>query len=165
MTALVDDAPTDAIVTPRHLARPRIPRFIRVFAVPIILAWIAIIAVLNTVVPQLEDVGKLRAVSMSPNDAPSMIATKRVGEVFKEYNTSSSVMIVLEGQEPLGDDAHHFYDQIVQKLRADTKHVQHVQDFWGDSLTAAAAQSVDGKAAYVQAYIAGDQGEALANES
>jgi RND superfamily putative drug exporter len=135
------------------------------FAVPIIVAWIAIIALLNTVVPQLEDVGKLRAVSMSPNDAPSMIATKRVGEVFKEYTTSSSVMIVLEGDSPLGADAHHFYDQIVQKLRADTKHVQHVQDFWGDSFTAAAAQSVDGKAAYAQVYIAGDQGEALANES
>jgi RND superfamily putative drug exporter len=165
MSAPVDDTPTDAIATARHRARPRIPRFIRVFAVPIILAWIAIIAVLNTVVPQLEDVGKLRAVSMSPNDAPSMIATKRVGEVFKEYSTSSSVMVVLEGEEPLRDDAHHFYDQIVQKLRADTKHVQHVQDFWGDSFTAAAAQSVDGKAAYVQVYIAGDQGETLANES
>lgn len=165
MTAPVDDTPTDAIASARHRARPRIPRLIRTFAVPIILAWIAIIAVLNTVVPQLEEVGKLRAVSMSPNDAPSMIATKRVGEVFKEYKTSSSVMIVLEGEEPLGADAHDFYDQIVQKLRADTKHVQHVQDFWGDSFTASAAQSADGKAAYVQAYIAGDQGEALANES
>jgi RND superfamily putative drug exporter len=165
MSAPVDDTPTDAIATARHSARPRIPRFIRTFAVPIILAWIAIIAVLNTVVPQLEEVGKLRAVSMSPNDAPSMIATKRVGEVFKEYNTSSSVMIVLEGEEPLGADAHHFYDQIVQKLEADTAHVQHVQDFWGDSFTAAGAQSVDGKAAYVQVYIAGDQGETIANES
>jgi RND superfamily putative drug exporter len=153
------------MATARHKAHPRIPRFIRTFAVPIILAWIAIIALLNTVVPQLEEVGKLRAVSMSPNDAPSMIATKRVGEVFKEYNTSSSVMIVLEGDDTLGADAHHFYDEIVQKLKADTKHVQHVQDFWGDSFTAAGAQSVDGKAAYAQVYIAGDQGEALANES
>jgi RND superfamily putative drug exporter len=67
MSAPVDDAPTDTIASARHTARARIPRFIRVFAVPIILAWVAIIAVLNTVVPQLEDVGKLRAVSMSPN--------------------------------------------------------------------------------------------------
>ncbi|MCU1699164.1 MAG: hypothetical protein JWR34_5227 [Mycobacterium sp.] len=165
MSAPVEDTPTDAIATARHRAHPRIPRFIRAFAVPIILAWIAIIGLLNTVVPQLEEVGKLRAVSMSPNDAPSMIATKRVGEVFQEYRTSSSVMIVLEGDDTLGADAHHFYDEIVQKLRADTKHVQHVQDFWGDSFTASGAQSVDGKAAYVQVYIAGDQGEALANES
>ena len=47
----------------------------------------------------------------------------------------------------------------------DTTHIQHVQDFWGDSLTAAGAQSNDNKAAYVQVYIAGDQGETLANES
>ncbi|GAB1813052.1 MMPL family transporter [Mycobacterium sp. MUNTM1] len=115
--------------------------------------------------PQLETVGKMRAVSMSPNDAPSMIATKRVGNVFHEFTTSSSVMIVLEGDKPLGADAHRFYDTLVRDLRADTTHIQHVQDFWGDSFTAAAAQSRDGKAAYVQIYIAGDQGETLANES
>ncbi|OYN79857.1 RND family transporter [Mycolicibacterium sphagni] len=165
MSTEVDVTPTDAVRASRHRARPGIPRFIRVFAVPIILGWIALIVVLTTVVPTLEDVGKLRAVSMSPNDAPSLIATKRVGQVFKEYDTSSSVMVVLEGEQPLGAQAHEFYDKIVRDLRADTKHVQHVQDFWGDSFTAAAAQSADNKAAYVQVYIAGDQGETLANES
>jgi MMPL family protein len=82
-----------------------------------VLAWIAIVAILNTTVPQLEEVGKLRAVSMSPNDAPALIATKRVGQVFQEYNTSSSVMIVLEGDDPLGADAHASYDEMVRKLR------------------------------------------------
>jgi len=161
----VDDAPTDAMPAARHAARPRLARSIRAFAIPIVLVWIAIVAILNTTVPQLEEVGKLRAVSMSPNDAPALIATKRVGEVFKEYNTSSSVMIVLEGDDPLGADAHTFYDEMVRKLRADTTHIQHVQDFWGDTLTAAGAQSIDGKAAYVQVYISGDQGETLANDS
>jgi RND superfamily putative drug exporter len=164
-TLFADDTPTDAMPPARHAARPKLPRFIRTFAVPIVLAWVVIVALLNTVVPQLEEVGKLRAVSMSPNDAPALIATKHVGQKFEEYDTSSSVMIVLEGDEPLGPDAHAFYDEVVRKLNADTKHVQHVQDFWGDTLTAAGAQSIDGKAAYVQVYIAGDQGEALANES
>jgi RND superfamily putative drug exporter len=167
MTVHTDDAPTDAIPPARHAApsRPRLPRFIRAFAIPIVLIWIAIVAFLNTAVPQLEEVGKLRAVSMSPNDAPALIATKHVGDKFDEYDTSSSVMIVLEGEEPLGPDAHAFYVEIVRGLNADATHVQHVQDFWGDTLTAAGAQSIDGKAAYVQVYIAGDQGEALANES
>ncbi|MCF6390430.1 MMPL family transporter [Mycobacterium sp. MBM] len=164
-TLFSDDTPTDAMPPARHAARPKLPRFIRTFAVPIVLAWVVIVALLNTAVPQLEEVGKLRAVSMSPNDAPALIATKHVGQKFEEYDTSSSVMIVLEGDEPLGPDAHAFYDEVVRKLNADTKHVQHVQDFWGDTLTAAGAQSIDGKAAYVQVYIAGDQGEALANES
>ncbi|MCX8554373.1 MMPL family transporter [Mycolicibacterium mucogenicum] len=165
MSAPADEAQTDAIPAVEAKGHKGIPRFLRRFAVLIILAWIGVIAALNTVVPQLEEVGKLRAVSMSPNDAPSMIATKSVGKVFDEYTTSSSVMIVLEGENPLGADAHAFYDKMVSDLRADTTHVQHVQDFWGDTLTAKGAQSRDGKAAYVQVYIAGDQGETLANES
>ena len=91
---------------------------------------------LNVVVPQLETVGQMRAVSMSPNDAPSMISMKKVGELFQEGDSDSSVMIVLEGQEPLGDEAHAWYDQMVKQLEADTKHVQSVQDFWSDPLTA-----------------------------
>ena len=63
-------------------------------------------------------------------------------------------MIVLEGDKPLGDDAHAFYDEMVKKLEADTKHVEHVQDFWSDPLTASGSQSNDGKAAYVQVYLA-----------
>ena len=117
------------------------------------------------VVPQLETVGQMRAVSMSPDSAPSMIAMKRVGEVFQEYNSDSSAMIVLEGDQPLGDDTRAFYGQMIEKLEADKKHVQSVQDFWSDPLTASGAQSNDGKAAYVQVYLAGNQGEALANES
>jgi putative drug exporter of the RND superfamily len=33
----VDDTPTDAIPTARHAARPGLPRFIRAFAIPIVL--------------------------------------------------------------------------------------------------------------------------------
>ncbi|WP_445167637.1 MMPL/RND family transporter [Mycolicibacterium sp. Dal123E01] len=165
MSTSVDDAPSDTIPPSRHVKHLVLPRFIRAFAIPIVLAWVVLIGILVGTVPQLAEVGKMRAVSMSPNDAPSLIATKRVGQVFNEYNTSSSVMIVLEGEQPLGPDAHTFYDKIVRELRADTAHVQHVQDFWGDTLTAAGAQSIDGKASYVQVYISGDQGETLANES
>ncbi|MDT5080646.1 MAG: putative drug exporter of the superfamily [Mycobacterium sp.] len=138
---------------------------IRTLALPIILGWILIIIVVNTVVPQLEEVGKMRSVSMAPDTAPSVIAMQRVGTTFKEFDSNSSAMIVLEGDKPLGADAHAFYDQMVQKLQADTKHVEHVQDFWSDPLTAAGSQSNDGKAAYVQVYLRGNQGEAIANES
>jgi RND superfamily putative drug exporter len=165
MSANIEDAHTDTFPIAKHAVRPAIPRFIRRFAVPIMLAWIAIIALLNVIVPQLDIVGQMRSVSMSPDDAQSVIATKHVGEVFGEYKSNSSVMIVLEGQNPLGTDAHAYYDQIVKKLDADTKHVEHVQNLWSDPLTGAGAQSNDGKAAYVQAYLAGNQGEALANES
>jgi RND superfamily putative drug exporter len=54
---------------------------------------------------------------------------------------------------------------MIAKLRADSRHVQHIQDFWGDPLTRAGAQSEDGLAAYVQVYLAGNMGETLGNES
>ncbi|MGU3501616.1 MMPL/RND family transporter [Mycobacterium sp. C31M] len=156
---------TDAIAVQQPQHRGAIPRTIRTLAVPIIIGWIALMVVLNSIVPQLETVGQMRAVSMSPDSAPSMIAMKRVGAVFEEFKSDSSAMIVLEGDEQLGEAAHDFYDEMIEKLEADTKHVEHVQDFWGDPLTAAGAQSADGKAAYVQVYLAGNQGESLANES
>ena len=79
----------------------------------------------------------MRAVSMSPDDAPSVIAMKRVGEVFHEYKSDSSVMIVLEGDKPLGDDAHAFYDADRSRSSRPTPSTsQHVQDFWSDPLTA-----------------------------
>jgi len=156
---------TDTFPAAEPQRRGAIPRTIRTLAVPIILAWIGLLIVLNTIVPQLETVGQMRAVSMSPDSAPSMIAMKRVGSVFEEFSSDSSIMIVLEGDEPLGEAAHAFYDEMIDKLEADTEHVEHIQDFWGDPLTASGAQSSDGKAAYVQVYLAGNQGEALANES
>ena len=165
MSAPTTDAQTDAFPPARPPKRPFIPRMIRMFAVPLILVWVALIAVVNVVVPQLEEVGQMRAVSMSPDDAPSMISMKRVGDLFQEGDSDSNVMIVLEGQEPLGDAAHAFYDDMVKKLEADPAHVQSVQDFWSDPLTATGSQSNDGKAAYVQVKLAGNQGESLANES
>ena len=165
MSAPISEPTTDAIPTSRHAARPFLPRTIRTLAIPVILIWIAVIALLNVIVPQLETVGQMRSVSMSPDEAPSVISMKQVGEQFQEFKSNSAVMIVLEGQQPLGDDAHKYYDQVIAKLQADPKHVEHVQDFWSDPLTAAGSQSSDGKAAYVQVYLAGNQGEALANES
>lgn len=140
-------------------------RTIRRLSVPIILVWLAIAAITNVTVPQLEVVGKEQNVSLSPSDAPSLQAMERIGDVFDEFDSDSAAMIVLEGDEPLGADAHVFYDELVQRLLQDTEHVEHVQDFWGDPLTAAGSQSPDGKAAYVQVYLRGNQGEALSLES
>ena len=145
--------------------RPRVPRIIHSIAVPILLFWMALAALPNILVPQLEEVGRLHNVGLSSPEAPSYQSFKHIGKVFHEFDTDSSAMIVLEGDKPLGADAHKYYDALIHKLEQDKKHVQHIQDFWGDSLTAAGSQSTDGKAAYVQIFLAGAQGEALANES
>ncbi|MCT7662071.1 MMPL/RND family transporter [Mycobacterium deserti] len=156
---------TEPISVAEPVHRNAIAKWIRRLALPIIIGWVALVAFLNISVPQLEVVGQERSVSMSPKDAPSVIAMTRVGEVFDEFKSDSSVMIVLEGDQPLGTDTRQFYAEMVDRLRADTTHVEHIQDFWGDPLTEAGAVSADGKAVYVQLYLAGNMGEELANQS
>ncbi|MCA2256310.1 MMPL family transporter [Mycobacterium intracellulare] len=140
-------------------------RFVHRFAVPILIAWLLLTVALNVLVPPIESVARNHAVTMSPKDAPAMIAAKQIGATFHESNSDSIAMVVLESDKPLGEQAHRYYDGLVQKLQADPKHVQHVQNVWGDPLTAAGVQSRDGKAAYVQLNLAGDQGSTLGNES
>ena len=146
-------------------SRSTIAHLIRVLCVPIVLGWIALNVVTNVFVPPLEKVGEAHTVGLAAKDGPAMIAMQRIGKNFNEFNSDSTAMVVLEGDQPLGDAAHHYYDGLVKKLTADTEHVEHVADFWGDKLTAAGSQSNDGKAAYVQIYLRGNQGETLANDS
>ncbi len=165
-----DTADTGPIVTQNARRadrghRPAIPHMIRWFAVPIILAWVFVTVLVNVIVPRLEVVGEAHSAPMTPVDAPSMKAMMRLGHNFHEFDSNSTVMIVLEGQQPLGDDAHRYYDSLIRQLRQDPKHIQHIQDFWGDRLTAAGAQSADGKASYVMLNLAGNQGTTLANDS
>ncbi|ETW21137.1 RND family transporter [Mycobacterium gastri] len=143
----------------------RVAQTIRWWSVPIVLGWLLIAVLTNVYVPQLEEVGKAHNVGLASPDAPSLKAMKRMGKVFHEYDSDSAAVIVLEGDHPLGADAHRYYDALVRKLSADKKHVQHIQDFWGDPLTAAGSQSNDGKAAYAQVFLAGNQGETLSLQS
>jgi putative drug exporter of the RND superfamily len=148
-----------------HTRPPLTARTIRRFSLLIILAWLAVTVAVSIGVPPLEQVEKERQVSVNPTDAPSIQAMKRMGEDFRESDSDSVAMIVLEGQQPLGDDAHRFYDHLVRELENDPNHVRHVQNFWGDPFTAGGAQSADGRAAYVQLSLAGNQSSTLANES
>jgi RND superfamily putative drug exporter len=147
------------------IERSRIAHAIRMLAVPILLGWIALTVVTNVFVPTLEKVGEEHSVSMNAHDAPAFVAMQRVGATFKEFDSDSNAMVILEGDKPLGAEAHHYYDELIKKFQADTAHVEHVSDFWSDPLTAPGAQSSDGKAAYVQIYLRGNMGETLANES
>ncbi|OBG40426.1 RND family transporter [Mycolicibacter heraklionensis] len=145
--------------------RPFLGRMVRVFSVPIILFWVLLVIILGAVIPSLGEVAATRSVPISPTGAPSYAAMLNIGKVFQQYDSDSTAMVVLESDEPVGEAAHKFYDEIVAKLEADHEHVQNVQDFWSDPLTAAGSQSVDGKSAYVQIFLNGSQGTTESHES
>ncbi|OBG19124.1 hypothetical protein A5765_02430 [Mycolicibacterium celeriflavum] len=148
-----------------HHHPSRIARWIYRLAVPIILAWVGIAILVTVAVPPLEQVEKEHAISLSPVEAPSFRALERMGDLFGETESGSVAMIVFEGEQPLGDDAHLYYNELIRQLEEDRQHVEHVRDFWGDPLTAGAAQSADAKAVYVQLTLAGIPGQATANQS
>jgi RND superfamily putative drug exporter len=139
-------------------------RTIRKFSLLVVLAWIALVVMINVIVPQLEPVTKANQRPLVPLDAPSAKALIQVGEVFKESDSNSLVMVVLEGTDKLDETDHAFYDELVAKLQHD-KHVQYVMNLWGEGTTAAGVQSNDGKASYTMVRVAGNQGSTQSNES
>ncbi len=145
--------------------RPVVARTIRTLSPFIILAWLAVTVLVTFFVPWLETVGRDHSVPMAPQDAPAVMAMHRMGSVFQESSSDSFAMLVIEGQQELGDDARAYYDELIRALKSDTEHVEHVQDLWGDRLTASGAQSKDGKAVYLQLNLAGNQGTTLGGQS
>src|SRR6516225_8223207 len=145
--------------------RPLFPRMVRVLAIPIILFWGLLAISTNTFMPQVERVAEELAGPMVPHYAPSQRALLAIGEKFHESNSTSLAMVVLEADRPLGDVDHRYYDDLMRRFQRDPKHVQYVMDLWGKPITAAGAQSLDGKATYVLLRLGGDIGQMQANES
>ncbi|MDT5277136.1 MAG: hypothetical protein QOG95_4068, partial [Mycobacterium sp.] len=110
--------------------RPFIARNIRRFAPVVVLAWLALLFVLNTIVPQLEPVVDANREPLVPVDAPSVKALKHIGEVFREGDSNSLVFILFEADHKLDEKDHAFYNEMVAKLRHD-EHVQYVMNLWG----------------------------------
>jgi putative drug exporter of the RND superfamily len=145
--------------------RPFVPRMVRAFAIPIIAFWALLAVSTNTFMPQVERVAEELAGPVVPHYAPSQRALLAIGAKFQESNSTSLAMVVLEANRPLGDVDHQYYDDLMRRLLQDTKHVQSAIDLWGKPITAAGAQSLDGKSAYVLLRLAGDIGQMQANES
>ena len=148
----------------RPAPRSRTAHLLRILALPIILLWLLVALGTTLFTPALGEVAGKHSVPMTPRDAAAFKDMMNIGHKFQEFDTDSTAMVVLEGDDKLGDSAHEFYNKIVAKLKAD-KHVQNVQDFWSDPLTAAGSQSPDGKAAYVQVFLDGAQGTTPSHKS
>ncbi|MEZ0052794.1 RND superfamily putative drug exporter [Mycobacterium sp. MAA66] len=145
--------------------RPFFARTVRLLAIPIIVFWALLAVTTNTFVPKIEDVSEELAGPMVPTYAPSQVAMLTIGHVFHESTSTSLTMLVLEADRGLSEQDREYYNGLVRTLKADTSHVQYVMDTWGKPITAAGAQSLDGKASYVLLRLAGDIGQMQANDS
>ena len=163
----MSETDTAPIVRPAHSAtkRPFFARTVRLLAIPIIVFWALLAVITNTFVPKIEDVAEELAGPMVPTYAPSQVAMLTIGKEFHESTSTSLTMLVLEADRGLSEQDRDYYASLVNTLKADHTHVQYVMDTWGKPITAAGAQSLDGKSAYVLLRLAGDIGQMEANNS
>ncbi|WP_165702066.1 MMPL/RND family transporter [Mycobacteroides abscessus] len=154
--------PADVVPAP---GRPPLARFLYRFSIPILVLWLGAAGLLNLAVPQLETVIKQHARSFLPDDAASVQAISKMGDYFGGAGTNNFVYLLLEGESPLGAEAHQYYSSILDRINQDKKHVNSSMDLWSDPQFAPANESADGKAAYVLINLKGNMGTALAMES
>lgn len=154
--------PADVVPAP---GRPLLARFLYRFSIPILVLWLSAAGLLNLAVPQLETVIKQHARSFLPDDAASVQAISKMGDYFGGAGTNNFVYLLLEGESPLGAEAHQYYSSILDRINQDKKHVNSSMDLWSDPQFAPANESADGKAAYVLINLKGNMGTALAMES
>ena len=138
-------------------ARP-IPHSIRIFAIPIILFWVSSTVIVNVIAPH----ARSRRRGAFGADGSRGRAIDEGDEADGQQLPRVQLQQHDDGR-PGGPAATR--PRRARLLRRDhpqtapgPEHIQHIQDFWGDTLTAAGAQSADGKAAYVQVNLAGNQG-------
>ncbi|MFC9437110.1 RND family transporter [Nocardia sp. NPDC057030] len=157
--------PFDRTSARRAPGRPLSARLLYMFSLPIIAVWLLLAGGLNLFVPQLETVVNGHAESFLPDAASSVQAIVKMGNSFGGAGTNNFVYVLLEGDAPLGDDAHRYYTTLLDRLIQDKKHVNSAMDLWSNPNFAPASESSDGKVSYVLLNLAGNMGTALAMES
>ncbi|GAA1630378.1 RND family transporter [Nocardia ninae] len=157
--------PFDRKLARRAPGRPLPARLLYKFSVPIVAVWLLLAGGLNLLVPQLETVVNGHARSFLPDEASSVQAIVKMGDSFGGAGTNNFVYVLLEGDAPLGNDAHRYYSALLDRLTQDKKHVNSAMDLWSNPNFSPASESSDGKASYVLLNLAGNMGTALAMES
>lgn len=92
-------------------------------------------------------------------------ATSRTAKAFPGTASNAVAYLVLEGRDTLGPAEQNYYDAAVRALRADTKHVGSVLDWWSDPLTAPMGTGREGRSATALVWLAGEAGSTQARES
>lgn len=145
--------------------RPLYARLLYGLSIPIVILWVLLACGLNAAGPQLEKVIEGHALSFLPDEASSVQALANMGKYFGNGGTNNFVAVLAEGDKPFGAEMHRYYADLMEKFKADNKHVITTIDLWSDPSFAPAFESRDRKASFSYLNLAGNMGTALAMES
>ncbi|KAA0112644.1 RND family transporter [Mycolicibacterium sp. P9-22] len=127
--------------------------------------WLGAAVVLALLFPQLETVVRQQSVDLIPRDAPSLQTVDRMSDAFGEEGSKTMVFVAMEDPTGLTPTARQHYDDLVDRLEAESDHVLLVQDLLADPITEAQAVSADRKAWYLPVGVTGTLGDPTASES
>ncbi len=123
----------------------------------VVLAWLAITAVMNLAVPQLEEIAGRDSSPMVPADAPSMLAVEAMDEAFGNGDSESFIVVAMERTDGLTRADRRYAESLVTDLARDKDDVAFVQDVRRPELRKALT-SEDGQARYLLVGITGATG-------
>ncbi len=119
-----------------------IPRLIYRFALLIVGVWAFAAVAGNSLAPPLERVVADLDQTFLPAGTATSLAVQRSAAAFGQAPTDNVGYLVLERDGQLSDQDRAFYDKLIKALRADTRHVYEVTDWW--RMPAAADTAVSG---------------------
>lgn len=112
--------------------RPLYARLLYGLSIPIVILWVLLACGLNAAGPQLEKVIEGHALSFLPDEASSVQALANMGKYFGNGGTNNFVAVLAEGDKPFGAEMHRYYADLMEKFKADNKHVITTIDLWSD---------------------------------
>lgn len=123
----------------------------------VVLAWLALTAVMNVAVPQLEEIAGRDSSPMVPDGAPSIRAITAMNSAFSSGDAQSFIVVAMERTSGLTTVDRGYAESLVTELVKDEKDVTFVQDIRRPELRAALT-SKDNQARYLLVGITGATG-------
>ncbi|AZG45815.1 MMPL/RND family transporter [Gordonia insulae] len=127
--------------------------------------WIAVGAILNVVVPQLEQTVASRSADFLPRDLPANQSLERMAADFGVPASNAVSSVVLVDEHGIGPDDERYYHRLLARLVADKENVAYVLDTYGNPVTRDIALSPDGKAINLLVASEGSVGSTRAHHS
>ncbi|HSV39996.1 MAG TPA: efflux RND transporter permease subunit [Nocardioidaceae bacterium] len=123
----------------------------------VVLGWLAVVAVVNVGVPQLEEVVAEDSTAFVPDDAPAARGLDEMDDAFGNGRSTSVVFVVAERPGGLTKADSAYITGLVPRLKSD-ENVSFVQDVRRRPELLEALTSRDGEAVYLQVGIPGETG-------
>ncbi|WP_421845421.1 RND family transporter [Mycobacterium sp.] len=142
-----------------------IARFMHRYALLVIGVWALAAIVGNSLAPRLEQLVTAEDQPFAPIGTTTSVAVQRSAAAFEQPPGDNTGYLIMERDGALTDRDRAFYNDLVPTLRADSRHVIEVVDWWGVPALANVVQSKDRHAVTATIRLAGLVGTSRATEA